>query len=293
VLGRVPGFRWIGGRRVADTDERSLRDLAPVDRCRAVALLSLAGAAGPDARAAIREPDVVRRARRVGFAARLRCGGDPFRVDHAHARAALALTGQLDSAAMDRFAADASRSRGGVPASEPGWIRTLDATLAAAALDHLGDEAAPRRWSEMLDGPLALRRGHRPAWWWSPLGVAAGRSLDWEHAAATAIAFERGWIGDRDWSALRKRVLGAAARGSARRDDERLIAAGRLWVALVDDPAAERIVSRPAVRHDPIAVALDRLATHLRARPVIENEGGRAVDHRLTTTTPPMKELTS
>jgi hypothetical protein len=171
VLGRVPGFRWIGGRRVADTDERSLRDLAPVDRCRAVALLSIAGAAGPDARAAIREPDVVRRAQRVGFAARLRCGGDPFRVDHAHARAALALTGQLDSAAMDRFAADASRSRGGVPASEPGWIRTLDATLAAAALDHLGDEAAPRRWSEMLDGPLALRRGHRPAWWWSPLGV--------------------------------------------------------------------------------------------------------------------------
>jgi hypothetical protein len=144
-------------------------------------------------------------------------------------------------------------------------VRTLDATLAAAALEELGETGGGERWRAMLAGPLALRRGHRPAWWWSPLGIAAGRCLDWEHAAATAVAHERGWIGADDWPALRKRVLGAAARGSSRRDDERLIASGRAWLALVDDPGAERIVSRPTVCHDPLAVAIDTLARHLRA----------------------------
>ena len=47
------------------------------------------------------------------------------------------------------------------------------------------------------------------------MGVAAGRCLDWEHAAS-AVAHSRGWIGAEDWPALRRRVLCAAARGSAR-----------------------------------------------------------------------------
>jgi hypothetical protein len=264
TLGGVPGFGWLAGRRVDDAHVATLDELAPVDRCRAVAIAALAGDVTDEHRAAVAAPDVARRAARIGLVARLRRGGDPFRVDHAPARAALALTGGLDAAAAERFVADANRSPLGVPASEPTWVRTLDGTLAARALEQLGDDRAPRRWAAALDGPLALRRGHRPAWWWTPLGVAAGRSLDWEHAAATALAHERGWIDDGDWTHLRRRVLGAAARGSSRRDDERLIAAGRVWLALVDDPAADRIVARPTIRHDPLAVALDAHARHLR-----------------------------
>lgn len=265
TLGGVPGFGWLAGRRVHDEHVTVLDELPPVDRCRAVAVAALAGDLTAEHRAAVTTPDVARRAARIGFAARLRRGGDPFRVDHAPARAALALTGDLDAAATERFVADARGNPLGVPASEPTWVRTLDGTLAALALARLGDDAAPRRWAAALDGPLAVHRGHRPSWWWTPLGVSAGRCLDWEHATATALAHEQGWIDDADWVHLRRRVLGAAARGSSRRDDERLIAAGRIWLTLVDDPGAERIVSRPTVRHDPLAVALDAHARHLRA----------------------------
>lgn len=265
TLGGVPGFGWLAGRRVADDHVATLADLPPVDRCRAVAIAALAGEATDEHRRAIALSDVEQRARRIGLTARARRGGDPFRGDHAHTRAALSLAGVLDDDATQRFVADAHRHPVGVPASEPTWVRTLDGTLAALALERLGDGVAPGRWAATLRSSLATRRGHRPAWWWSPLGVSAGRCLDWEHAAATALAHERGWIDDADWAHLRRRVLGAAARGSRRRDDERLIAAGRLWLALVDDPTAERIVARPTVRHDPLAVALDGLARHLRA----------------------------
>lgn len=264
TLGGVPGFGWLAGRRVQEDHVTVLADLAPVDRCRAVAIAALAGDVTDEHRRAVIAPDVARRAARIGFAARLRRGGDPFRVDHAPARAALALTLDLHPDAARRFVADAARSPVGVPASEPTWVRTLDGTLAALALDRLGAGDSAARWTAALDGPLAPRRGHRPSWWWTPLGLAAGRCLDWEHAAATALAHEQGWIDDGDWLHLRRRVLGAAARGSSRRDDERLIAAGRVWLALVDDPAAERIVERPTIRHDPLAVALDAHARHLR-----------------------------
>jgi len=265
TLGGVPGFGWLAGRRVAEDHVTALADLPPVDRCRAVAVAALAGDVTDEHRAAVTAHDVAERARRVGLAARFRTGGDPFRTDHAPARAALALVGLLAPEAAARFVADARRHPVGVPASEPTWVRTLDGTLAALALERLGDHEAPSRWASALAGPLADRRGHRPSWWWSPLGLAAGRCLDWEHAAATALARERDWIDDADWARLRRRVLGAAARGSSRRDDERLIAAGRIWLALVDDPAADRIVARPTVRHDPLAVALDAHARHLRA----------------------------
>jgi hypothetical protein len=276
VLGRVPGFGWLAGRRPHPDEERALADLHPTDRCRAVALAALAESVDDESLAAVRAADVARRARRVGLVARFRRGGDPFRVDHAHARAALALVGDLDAEATRRFVEDAARSPVGVPASEPTWVRILDATLASAALDELGESSAARHWASAMDGPLRLRRGHRPAWWWSPLGIAAGRCLDWEHAAATAIAHSRGWIGGEDWPALRQRVLGAAARGSGRRDDERLIAAGRVWLALVDDAAATRVLIRPSVRHDPLAVALDRLARHLTEVRAAQPVGGTA-----------------
>lgn len=274
VLGRVPGFGRLRGRRTRDGHEQALDDLAPVDRCRAAALLSLAGVADDTTRAAVTAPDVVRRAGRVGLAARARRGGDAFRVDHAHARAARSLTGAETPGDDERFAADARRTPAGVPACEPGWVRLLDGTLAAAALEERGVIDAAARWAAMLDGPFAVRRGHRPAWWWTPLGVAGGRSLEWEHAAATAVAHARGWIDAEDWPVLRRRVLGAAARGSGRRDDERLIAAGRMWLALVDDPAAERIVARPTVRHDPLARALDTHARRLRDERTALTSGG-------------------
>jgi len=70
-------------------------------------------------------------------------------------------------------------------------------------------------------------------------------------------------VGDEDWSALRRRALGAAARGTEHPEDERLIAAARVWLACVDDPEAQRIVLRPGVRRDPLACALDRLAAQL------------------------------
>ncbi|MFP5322216.1 MAG: hypothetical protein ACLGIC_10265 [Acidimicrobiia bacterium] len=274
TLGGVPGFAWLAGGKVPDDHVTALVELRPVDRCRAVAIAALSGDLDDDARAAVLADDVARRARRIGLVARLRTGPDPFARDHAPARAALALAGLLDDAARSRFVADARRSPLGVPASEPTWVRTLDGTLAALALDRLGDRDAGRRWGDALAGPLAARRGHRPSWWWTPLGVAAGRCLDWEHAAAGALAHERGWVDDADWPELRRRVLGAAARGVGRRDDARLIAAGRVWLALVEDPGAERIVARPTVRHDPLAVALDRHARHLRATRTPATVGG-------------------
>jgi hypothetical protein len=242
ALGGVPGFGWVRGRRARNETTQTLADLGPVDRCRAVSVLALAGHSDPALRDAVVAPDVERRAHRISLVARFRTG-DPFDRDHAGARTALALVGERP--AMDAVAP-----------SEPGFVRLLDGTLAAAAIDDA-------TWSTMLRGPFALRRGHRNAWWWTPIGVPGGRALDWEHAAATAIAHHRGWIDDADWAVLRRRVLGAAARGVERRDDERLIAAGRLWLAVVDDPAADRIVERPTVRHDPLARALDALAEHL------------------------------
>jgi len=271
ALGRLPGMGRLARRRSARA--RGLADvpaLRPVDRCRAVAVLALSDAGkGADVEAAIRSldaADIALRARRVGFAARGRTGGDPFRVDHAPARAARSLAGRLSDEETQRFVADATRSAVGVPASEPGWVRTVDATLAAIALERAGSADAGRRWAEMLHGPLSLRRGHRPGWWWTPLGVTVGSAAPWEHAVSTALARSMGWIGDADWSHLRALALGASARGTDRPHDERLIAAARIWLVFVDDPTAARLLARPTICHDPLAVALDRHAAHLVAR---------------------------
>lgn len=263
IAGRVP----VVGRLLARRHRRrggvdDLATLPPVDRCRTAAVLALAGPVTPEVHTAVTAPDVERRARRVGVVARARIGGDPFRRDHAPARAALALLGDLDASASGRWIADAGRSPVGTPCSEPGWVRPLDGTLSAIALARAGATAECARWARALDRELGLRRGHRPAWWWTPLGIGAGNAPAWEHAAASGLARAAGLIDhDGDWTALRARALGAAARGGAQPDDERLIAAARLWLALVDDPEATRIVGRPGVRHDPLACALDRLAS--------------------------------
>jgi hypothetical protein len=256
----LAGIGWVRGvlrrlplPRIRLRPERT--QLPPVDRCRAAAIDALAGPGGSVDVAGIEAPDVIERARRIALVARGRRGGDPLRGEHAHARAALALCGRLDDAQVATFRSDAARSWAGVPASEPGWVRLLDGTLAALAL---GDAD---RWVAMLHGPMRLHRGHRPAWTWTPLGIAAGRADEWEHAAATVLARRAGWIGDDDWDALRKPALGAAARGTAHPADERLIAAGRAWARIAGDDVAARLLARPTVRHDRLAVALDSLTT--------------------------------
>ena len=257
---RVPGLRWLlarGRRRVPTTMDA----LPPVVRCRVVATRALAGVGDQADADAVDADDVRRRARLIGLAARARRGGDPLRVDHAHARAALALCDRLDDDQRRHLRADATRSWAGVPCSEPGWIRPFDATLAALAT---GDPELAARWGTTLRSTFALRRGHRPARAWSPLAISAGRAPDWEHAAVTAIGRATGWLSDdRDWDALRQRALGAAARGVEDPGDERFIAAARCWVALVDDERAAAVLARPTIRHDPLALALDNLATRI------------------------------
>lgn len=264
AVGRVPGVGRLVQRRAARTPDPGFAGLSTPDRARAAAIAALAGTDVATVAAAT-DPQVARRARRIGLLARGRHGVDPFVVDHAAPRAALALTGQLSDEAWARFRDDATRAGAGVPASEPTWVRPLDATLAAVALGVGGHTAAGEAWASMLAGPLALRRGHRPACWWTPLGVRIGSAPLWEHAAATAIARAHGWCGDDDWAALRPQLLGAAARGSSAPADERAIAAGRLWLVHVDDEQAARILARPTVRRDALAVALDRLSTRLAA----------------------------
>jgi hypothetical protein len=271
VLRRLPGVAALQRRRAARADGLgALGRLEVVDRCRTASIAALAATTTPDAAPladAVTAPDVVRRARRIGVVARGRLGGDPLRVDHAHARSALALTGQLDPARRDRFVGDGERTIAGVPCSEPGWIRPLDASLAAATLQRIGRPDPSPRLRAFYSAHLRLVRGHRPAAWWTPLGIPVGRCATWEHAASTGIARALGALGDEDWAALRTRALAAAARGTRDPHDERLIAAARVWLALVDDPPAAAIMSRPTVRHDPLAVALDRLADRLRSDP--------------------------
>lgn len=270
IIGRVPGVRLLTGRRHRRRSGLGdIGSLTPVERCQTVAILALAGGGRADLRVAIGSVEVEQRARRVGAVARLRLRGNPFRRDHAHARSAQLLTGLLPVAGVEGFASDAARTTLGVPCSEPSWIRPLDATIAAIALHQAGIAAPARAWAAALNGPFGLRRSHRPAWWWTPLDVGAGAAPAWEHAAFTGIARACGWIDDSDWSALRARAMGAAARGVPNRDDERLVAAGRVWLASVHDPEAERIVQRPGIRRDPLACALDLLASRLCQNPAV------------------------
>ncbi|MEN9643983.1 MAG: hypothetical protein RL238_652 [Actinomycetota bacterium] len=257
VVGRVPGLSHLARRRARTSDGLASVDrLRPADRSRTAAVLALAGQPGPAAAIAA-DPEVARRARRVGAWARGRRGGDAFRVDHAHARAAFALAGTPDPMLLH----DAARTALGVPCSEPTWVRPVDGALAAIAVHHAGGDTGA--WQRALGAELSLRRGHRPAWYWTPLGWPAGSAPAWEHATATALARAMGWVGDDDWAALRTRALGASARGVEHPHDERLIAAARVWLVYVDDPRTASLLARPTVRHDPLAVALDLLARRL------------------------------
>ncbi len=247
--GRLPGLRRLATAR--STRRNSLVDaggLGAVNQCRVAAIASLAGDADT-ARQIAGSDAITVRARRVNLVARARRGVNPFAFDHAYAYAARRMAG------VEPVLPEPPCGRLGVPCSEPTWVRPLDATLYAIALD-------PSRCdlTALFAHEFALRRGHRAAWYWTPLGVSAGRMSPWEHAVTTALARSRGWVDDGDWAALRKPALGAAARGVGVASDERLIAAARLWLAFVDDEPAARIIMRPTICHDPLAVAIDRLA---------------------------------
>ncbi len=265
ISGRIPGVSHVARHRARTSNGlASIYRLRPADRSRTAAVLALAGDTDQAASIAA-DPAIIHRARRVGAWARLRVGGDALRVDHAHARAALLLAGCTDTAAASRFAGDAARTKVGVPCSEPTWVRPFDGTLAALASHRCGYPTDD--WVAALENAFPLRHGHRAAWYWTPLGWHAGSAPAWEHAAATGLARAMGWVGDADWAALRTRALGASARGVEHPHDERLIAAARIWLAFVDDPRAAPLLARPTVRHDPLAVALDRLASRLAADP--------------------------
>jgi hypothetical protein len=119
-------------------------------------------------------------------------------------------------------------------------------------------------------GPLSLRQQRRPGSVWTPLGLRGPRALPWEQSAATALAHAAGWLPDAgDWNALRQRTLAAAARGNTVADDERMVAVGRIWLAMIDDEATSQILDRVTIHRDPLAVALDVMATSLRANPTL------------------------
>ena len=168
---------WVGSFRRRPVALRPASDLPPQERCQLVVLRSLAADrrdvdAGADG--ALIDDGVVRRARRIDVVARGRLVTPPLTVDHGPARAALLVLGCLDSSARSRLLAEAADAPGGVPASEPGWVRLLDGSLVAVALWRAGDRDGLTRWKTMLDGPLALRRGHRPQAWWTPFGLRVG-----------------------------------------------------------------------------------------------------------------------
>lgn len=262
----LPVIRTIEQRRRTTPSDQAtaLRDSGPIERCQAASIAALA-TDSVDRRsrigsaAAVDGPDVLKRAARIATLARWRPRGDPLCRDNAAVLAALSLTGRGTHSRLAAFRTGARSSPYGVPASEPTWIRLLDGTLAAMALETLGETNSVQRWRETLATELRLRRGHRQGSIHVPTGITLGVALPWEHCAATALARWRGWIGDDDWSALRKPCLGAAAGGAQRAEATRLVAGGRIWAHLSGDAAAMRILQRPSRSNDPVAVALDAL----------------------------------
>lgn len=276
---RVPGLRRLVSR--AHRRRTGLADVAnlPVrERCLTAAVLALADERVMAA-SILDDPGVLAAARRTAVVGRLRFRDDGLGRDAALTRAARLLAGIDGGDAASRLATEAVDTVLGAPASAPGWLRPLDATLAVVALGRSGaDPSAGERWTTSLASTLAPRRGHRPARWWTPLGVRVGSLDDWEQIATTAIARQYGWLTDDDWQLVRARALGAAARGTASAADERAIAAARLWLAVVDDEPAARILDRPTVCHDPLAVALDRLATLRRRDDACDRIGSDRAD---------------
>ena len=65
--------------------------------------------------------------------ARARFGGDPLRIDHVHARTALALTDQLDDAAIQALRQDASSTAVGFGVLRSWRKRSRSRAMSAAS----------------------------------------------------------------------------------------------------------------------------------------------------------------
>ena len=256
-----PGSSARAARRSggASATSSTVLQASVVDRTRAAAIVALTDVDRPAAGEVLGSADVLRRAGRIGRVARLRVGGDPLRADQAAARAGLALAGGLTPPRLAAFRDESRRRMTGVPASEPTWVRPLDGTLAALALEQLGEHECVERWRRTFDRHFGLRHGRRRGALHTPSMLTIGTATSWEHAASSVLARRAGWIGDEDWPHLRRRCLGAAARGAHSAEDARLVAAGRLWARLVGDGEAVRILGRPSELGDALARALDAL----------------------------------
>lgn len=252
VMRSIPLLRRLVTRPVSQSPA-GVELLPAVEASQGAILGCLANSKSPGLARAADSKQVQQRAKWIGRVARFRFGEDAFAVDHGLARAALCMHQLLSQDQLDRFLSDAKKAPGGVPCSEPGWVRLLDGTLTAIALHEAGDQAAGDRWQKMLAEKFPLKRGHRAATCWVPLGMSLGNATLWEHALALALARHYNWSDDGDWQALRPALLGAASRGVQVVDDERAIAAGRLWLRWTNDEQAERILTRPTIGSDPVA----------------------------------------
>jgi hypothetical protein len=74
-----------------------------------------------------------------------------------------------------------------------------DGTLAALALERLGENDCVARWRWMFGTRFGLHHGRRPAAWHVPSMLSIGTARAWEQAAASALAHRAGWIDDEDW----------------------------------------------------------------------------------------------
>lgn len=226
------------------------------DVVQASAFLALADPGDASLRGGLSDWRVVQRARRINWWARLRRWNDPLEEDHAPTRAALALAGLLSEDQQQRLREEAAGRIAGVPDSEPSWIRPLDGMLAAIALKRMGETECVERWVHVFQTCLTLHGGRRSAALHRPSMMAIGTAPAWEQAAAAALAFREGWIGDEDWTALRGLCLGAAAGGDIRSEAIRLVAAGQLWAVLTGDEEALKLLRRRTFHQDNIASAI-------------------------------------
>ena len=258
LFDRLPGAAWLGRRVPAAW----LFQAVNVARAAALSLHAGARHAVSDS---LLQPRLLARAARVNRWSRCRNRGDPLRGAHAPLRAALAMAGLLDEAQIAQLRGDARASLAGVPASEPTWVRPLDGMLAACALDALGETECVQRWRSVFRARFALRHGRRPAALHLPSMLGIGAAPAWEHAAATALGHQMGWVGVDDWTHLRPRCLGSAAGGARDCETLRLIAAGKLWAQMLNDQEALAILGRRTIASDAIARALEALAARARS----------------------------
>lgn len=258
LITRLPGSGWLKAR----LPPQLAFPAADTARAAALALINSRGSAS--ARSWLDDARLRRRAATVNAAARFRFGGDPLRGAHAPLRAALSLSGSM-KLPEQRALRDEARARlAGVPDSEPTWVRPLDGTLAALALQDLGEHECVSRWRKIFEHRFALRHGRRPAALHAPSMLSVGTARTWEHATATALAYRAGWIDAEDWPHLRPRCLGAAAGGRKDPDTLRLTAAGKVWAALLGDSEALDILGRRTIAGDRLACVLDDLSSAIR-----------------------------